>query len=102
MATKKVAPRSNFSGGFSDFNLTFYINCFREESEFSGIKNTPNFANTIQKSLVNQTVTLAKTVEKDPEQFTFQCISCSVVMEEERGEYNCPHCGGTMEVDEEE
>ena len=72
------------------------------EREFSGIKNAPKFANTIQKSLVNQTVTIAKTVEEGVEQFTFQCISCSVVMDEEMGEYNCPHCGGTMEEGEEE
>ena len=36
------------------------------------------------------------------EQFTFLCISCSVVMVEERGEYSCPHCGGNMEEEEED
>ena len=69
---------------------------------FSAIKRNPAFANAIQKSFANQTVTLARTVEEDAEQFTFQCISCSVVMVEEMGEYSCPHCGGTMEEEEEE
>ena len=41
-------------------------------------------------------------MEEDVEQFTFLCISCSVVMVEERGEYSCPHCGGNMEEEEEE
>ena len=86
---------------FSGFKANHFHH-FRKEIEFSGIKNTPKFARTIQKSLVNQTVTLAKTMEKDAEQFTFQCISCSVVMEEERGEYNCPHCGGSMEEEDAE
>ena len=71
-------------------------NLYRNEDVFSGIKNNSNFANAIQKSFANQTVTLARTVDKEKEQFTFQCISCSVVMVEERGGYNCPHCGGVM------
>ena len=41
-------------------------------------------------------------MEEDAEQFTFQCISCSVVIVEEVGEYNCPHCEGMMEEEEEE
>ena len=53
-------------------------------------------------SFANQTVTLARTVEEDTEQFRFQCIACSVVMVEERGEYNCPHCGVIMKEEEEE
>ena len=69
---------------------------------FSAIKRNPAFANAIQKSFANQTVTLARTVEEDADQFTFQCISCSVVIVEEVGEYNCPHCEGMMEEEEEE
>ena len=53
-------------------------------------------------SFANQTVTLAKTMEEDTEHFRFQCITCSVEMVEERGEYNCPHCGGIMEEEVED
>ena len=47
-------------------------------------------------SFANQKVTLARIVDKEREQLTFQCISCSVVIVEEKEEYNCPHCGGVM------
>ena len=67
-----------------------------EEDSFSGIKNNEQFSNAIQMSFVNQKVTLARIVDKEKEQLTFQCISCSVVMVEEKEEYNCPHCGGVM------
>ena len=41
-------------------------------------------------------------MEESTEQFTFTCISCSVEMIEERGEYNCPHCGSLMEEGQED
>ena len=41
-------------------------------------------------------------MEEGTEKLTFQFISCKVEMEEERGEYNCSYCGGTMEEEEEE
>ena len=47
-------------------------------------------------SFVNQKVTLTRIVDKEKEQLTFQCISCSVVIMDEKEEYNCPHCGGVM------
>ena len=54
-------------------------------------------------SFANQTVTLmARTMEEGTEKLTFQCISCSVVMVEEMGEYNCPYCGLMVEEDKEE
>ena len=47
-------------------------------------------------SFASQQVTLARIVDKEREQLTFQCISCSVLVVEEKGEYNCPYCGGIM------
>ena len=47
-------------------------------------------------SFANQKVTLARIVDKEREQLTLQCISCSMVIMEEKEEYNCPHCGGVM------
>ena len=70
--------------------------CTDEEDSFSGIKNNEQFANAIQMSFANQKVTLARILEKEKEHLTFQCISCRVVIVEEKEEYNCPHCGGVM------
>ena len=67
-----------------------------DEDVFAGIKNNEDFSNAIQKSFANQKVTLARTVDKEKEQLTLQCISCSMVIVEEKEEYNCPHCGGVM------
>ena len=47
-------------------------------------------------SFANQKVTLSRIVDKEREQLTFQCISCSVVIVEAKEEYNCPNCGGVM------
>ena len=71
---------------------------FREEDKsFSGIQSNEEFSNAIQKSFANQQVTMARIVDKERVQLTFQCISCSVFIVEELGDYSCPYCGGLME-----
>ena len=81
---------------------SFDVSLFRLESEFAGITNTPSFASTIQKSFMNQTSTLVRTADEEMELLTFHCFSCNLEMEEERGDYICPHCGRVMEEEETE
>ena len=65
-------------------------------SEFAGIRKNSTFAQLIQKSFANQTVTLARTVEEDEEQMVYRCSYCDMVMIEVKGDWDCSHCGANM------
>ena len=85
------------------YNIRRIHVCSRDylSSRFYGIRNNSQYANAIQESFQNQTMTLAKSIDGEREQLIYHCTTCTMSQVGERGDYLiCSYCGGRMNIEE--